>query len=135
MHSDLFANLRASLELEAQVNALLLDGRTPPQERGRRLSALLDQAATERTPLADAWQAAGRPEPLGYRYSNHADKTEWFDGWREVETLVLEVQDADGLSREAIESMILDGVEPFDDVLEAEELGAIYRSNEDAPEE
>lgn len=135
MDQQLLANLRASLELEAEVNALLTDSRTPAAERGARISALLERAAADRVPLADAWKAAGRPEPLGYRYSDHADKTEWFDGWREVETLVLEVQEHDGLARDAIEAMILDGVEPFDDVLEAEELGAIYRSNEDAPEE
>ena len=135
MHNELFDNLRASLALEAQVDALLMDAGTPAQERGRKVSALLERAAAERAPLADAWQAAGRPEPLGYRYSNHADKAEWFDGWREVETLVLEVQDAQDLPREVIEDMILNGIEPFDDVFECEELGAIYRSNEAPPED
>lgn len=135
MDQELLANLRASIDLEAQVNALLSDSRTPPQERGKRMSELLAQAAADRTPLVDAWKAAGRPEPLGYRYSQHADKTEWFDGWREVETLVLEVQAAEGFTRDAIEALILNGDEPFDDVLECEELGAIFRSNEEPPEE
>jgi len=39
-----------------------------------------------------------------------------------------------GLTREAIERLILDGRAPFDEELEAEELGAIYRSNEEPPE-
>lgn len=135
MDQELRANLIASRDLERELTALVEDARIAPQERARRIGALMASASSTRVPLVDAWKTAGRPDPLGYRYSDRADKTEWFDGWREVEYLVLELQEQRGLTREAIERMILEGQAPFDDVLETEELGAVYRSNEEPPEE
>lgn len=135
MDTELRANLIASRDLERELTALVDDARMAPQERARRIGALMAAASGTRLPLADAWKAAGLPDPLGYRYSDRADKSEWFDGWREVEYLVLELQEQHGLTRAAIERLILNGEPPFDDVLETEELGAIYRSNEEPPEE
>jgi hypothetical protein len=135
MDRELHVNLIASRNLEVQLRALVADVRMANQERTRRIGALVASASSTRVPLADAWEAAGRPEPLGYRYSNRADKSEWFDGWREVEYLVLELLEEHGLTRETIEARILNGEAPFDDVLECEELGSIYRSNEEPPEE
>jgi len=135
MDTELHANLVASRDLERELTALIDDAGIAPQERARRLGALTTAASSSRVPLADAWKDAGRPDPLGYRYSDRADRTEWFDGWREVEYLVLELQETHGFTREAIEGLILDGQPPFDDVLESEELGVIYRSNEEPPEE
>lgn len=134
MDDALRANLRASLAVEARINLLVGDTRLTAQERGRRLSALLAGEAASRPPLADAWKAAGRPQPLGYRYSDRADSSEWFEGWREVESLVLALE-AEGLTRDAIAALIRNSTAPFDEDLEAEELGAIYRAHEQAPQE
>lgn len=126
--------LVASRALERQIMALAEDPRLDAMERGRRIGALVAKEAGRITSLSDAWVAAGRPVPLGFLYSQRADRAEWFDGWLEVESLVLQ-EEARGLARDDIERMILEGRPPFDEDLEAEELGAIYRSNEQPPDD
>jgi hypothetical protein len=124
--------LVASRALERQIMALAEDPRLDAMERGRRIGALVAKEAGRTRSLSDAWVAAGRPAPLGFLYNQRADRTEWFDGWLEVESLVLQ-EEARGLARDDIERMILESRPPFDEDLEAEELGVIYRSNEQPP--
>ncbi len=133
MDSELRDVFVASRALERQVMAIAKDSSLNPQERGGRIRKLIEQGGA--ASLSDAWVAAGRPEPLGFRYNQQADRAEWFDGWVEVESLVLEEQERSGRTREQIKQLVLAGKAPFADDLEAEELGAIYRSNEDAPQE
>lgn len=125
----------ASQELERRVMEIASNTRVDAQERGSRIRALLTDVQGQRASLSEAWVAAGRPEPLGFVYSEHAERAEWFDGWVEVEARVLAEQERSGRTRAQVEQLILDAAPPFDEDLEAEELGAIYRRNASAPEE
>lgn len=135
MDAELRRNLIASRELEHALTGLWEDNRLAPAERDREIRRRMAVASSTRVPLVDAWKEAGSPTPLGYQYSARADRAEWFEGWREVESLVLDLQEDGSLGRGDVEVMILEGRPPFDDVLEAEELGAIYRNNEEPPDE
>ncbi len=131
MDQQLHAALVAGQGLERQVMRIAEDVRLEPQERGRRISELVAKQAASQASVPDAWVTAGRPEPLGFHYNPRADFAEWFDGWLEVETLVLEGEQR-GYSREEMLRMILGNEDPFDQEFEAEDLGVIFRSNEQA---
>lgn len=134
MDAKLHEALVASRVLERKLMAIAENLSLPPQERGRRIHELTAKHEGRGHSLSEAWVAAGRPEPLGYRYNQRADHAEWFDGWVEVESVVLDGEER-GLTRERMEVMILKNQAPFDAEFEAEELGIIYRSNEPAPEQ
>jgi hypothetical protein len=131
MDQQLHAALVAGQGLERQVMRIAEDVRLEPQERGRRISELIAQQTANQASVPDAWATAGRPEPLGFHYNSRADYAEWFDGWFEVETLVLEGEQR-GYTRDEMQHMILSNEEPFDQEFEAEDLGVIFRSNEQA---